>query len=137
MRNNLFVAFLANFVNGLSKMQTLENLVYPWPSRADWPSLKMSYNYQLSGYVTGKEIVKDGTYSYSRNKAYDEPRVEQEFSYYTTVKVDSKNLRAVQRLYRDETRQELISASAMDFANARLMFVEYEEGKMPGLCKVY
>jgi len=68
---------LAPDVQSLSKQQTLENLVYPWPSRADWPSLKVSYNYILSGSMTGSEIVKDGTYSYSKDKGYHEPRVEQ------------------------------------------------------------
>ena len=128
MRINLFVAFLlmlSKSVTALSKVQTLENLVYPWPTRNDWPSLKVSYNYQLSGYISGSEIVKDGTYSYTRDKGYNEPKVEQQFSYYTQVKVDSKNKRAVQRLWVDDTREELISTSAVDFANARLMFVDY------------
>jgi len=55
----------------------------------------MSYNYQLSGQITGTEIVKDGTYNYSKAKGYDEPKVEREFSYYTQAKVDSTNQRAV------------------------------------------
>ena len=59
------------------------------------------------------------------------------FSYYTHIKVDSKNQRAIQRLWADETREQLISTSAVDFANARLMFVEYEDEHAPGLCKVY
>lgn len=145
MRVTLFVAFLVTITSvlltreaqALSKMQTLENLVYPWPGRDEWPSLKMSYNYVVSGHITGSEIVKDGTYTYSKAKGYNEPKVEREFSYYAQVKVDSKNKRAVQRLWTDETRQVLLSTSAMDFENARLMFVEHEEPGLPGHCKVY
>ena len=70
-------------------------MVYPWPHRDDWPSLKISYNYELSGWMKGTEIVKDGTYSYSKEKGYVEPKKEQAFSYYTKIKVDSKNERAI------------------------------------------
>eukprot|EP00353_Schmidingerella_taraikaensis_P011552 CAMPEP_0185569690 /NCGR_PEP_ID=MMETSP0434-20130131/2234_1 /TAXON_ID=626734 ORGANISM="Favella taraikaensis, Strain Fe Narragansett Bay" /NCGR_SAMPLE_ID=MMETSP0434 /ASSEMBLY_ACC=CAM_ASM_000379 /LENGTH=63 /DNA_ID=CAMNT_0028184555 /DNA_START=163 /DNA_END=354 /DNA_ORIENTATION=+ len=59
----------------------------------------MSYNYILSGSMEGSEIVKDGTYSYSKDKGYIEPKVEKAFSYYTKIKVDSKNERAVQKLW--------------------------------------
>ena len=138
---DLFVAIFAiiatSRVQALSKTQILENLVYPWPPRDDWPNLMISYNYQLSGFIQGSEIVKDGTYTYSRGKGYNEPKVEQQFSYYTHIKVDSKNQRAIQRLWADETREQLLSTSAVDFANARLMFVEYEDEHLPGLCKVY
>ena len=59
-----------------SKSSTLEQFVYPWPGRNDWPSLKISYNYILSGQMTGTEIVKDGTYSYSKAKGHVEHKVE-------------------------------------------------------------
>lgn len=55
----------------------------------------MSYNYILSGDIEGTEIVKDGTYSYSKEKGYVEPKVAREFAYHTQIKVDSKNERAV------------------------------------------
>ena len=45
--------------------------------------------------MKGTEIVKDGTYSYSKEKGYVEPKKEQAFSYYTKIKVDSKNERAI------------------------------------------
>ena len=74
---NIFVAILnIGAASALSKSQTLENLIYPWPARADWPSLKMAYNYQISGHITGTEIVRDGSYSYSKAKGYDEAKVE-------------------------------------------------------------
>ena len=116
---------LAATVLGRSKQQTLENFVYPWPGRADWPSIKMSYNYLLSGTIEGSEIVKDGTYSYSKDKGYVEPKVEKAFSYYTQIKVDSKNGRAVQHLWKDSARSELLSINAIDFTNARLLKVDY------------
>ena len=112
-------------VQGLSRQQTLENLVYPWPSRSDWPSLKMSYNYQLSGEIKGSEIVKDGTYSYSKEKGYVEPKVLQEFAYYTQIKVDSKNERAVQKLWADSSKTELMSINAIDYKNSRLLKVDF------------
>ena len=61
-------------VSALTKQQTLENLVYPWPSRPDWPSLKVSYNYVLGANISGTQIVKDGSYSYSKEKGHREGR---------------------------------------------------------------
>jgi hypothetical protein len=106
---------LVGLVQSLSKQQTLENLVYPWPSRPDWPSLKMSYNYILSGYIQGSEVVKDGTYSYSKDKGYHEPKVEQQFQYYTLLKTDAKNDRAVQKLWANDKRETLLAVNAIDF----------------------
>ena len=97
----------------------------------------MSYNYLVSGTISGTEIVKDGTYSYSRGKGYDEPEIDQTFEYYTQLKVDSENGRAVQKLWTDATRAVPLSTSAIDFENARMMFVEYKNGREgPGECRV-
>jgi len=122
-----------------SKQELYEQLVYPWPTRADWPSLKMSYNYVLAGDIKGSEIVKDGTYSYSKEKGYVEPKVERDFSYHTRIKVDSKNERAVQKLWKDAEKTELLAVNAIDFKNARFMKVEYEgnPGYRIGKCKIY
>ena len=65
----------------------------------------MSYNYQLMGYLRGTEIVKDGTYTYSKGKGYNEPKVEQNFEYYTVVKVDTNKKRAMQTLWVDSFRE--------------------------------
>ena len=92
-------------VYGLGRSEALQNLIYPWPDRPAWPSLKMSYNYQLMGYLRGTEIVKDGTYSYSRSKGYNEAKIEQKFEYYTLVKVDSNKQRALQTLWVDSFRE--------------------------------
>ncbi len=64
----------------------------------------MSYNYIISGYMKGSEVVKDGTYSYSKTKGYHEPKVEQQFRYYTLMKADAKKDRAVQKLWTDDTK---------------------------------
>ena len=36
-----------------AKVRAFQNLVYPWPTRPDWPMIKMSYNYILSGDIKG------------------------------------------------------------------------------------
>ena len=36
-----------------AKQRAFQNLVYPWPTRPDWPMIKMSYNYILSGDIKG------------------------------------------------------------------------------------
>ena len=100
----------------------------------------MAYNYQVSGEIRGKQVVKDGTYSYSKDKGMVEPLTEKDFSYYTVVKVDSKNQRAVQLLYSDSSMRVPISTNAMDFKNARLMMIERSEpgtnSGQPDRCQV-
>lgn len=81
--------------------------------------------------------MKDGTYSYSKDKGYVEAKVEKPFTYFTQIKVDSTNERAVQKIWNDATLAEPISTAAIDFQNARMMIVDYEEGTKPGLCKIY
>lgn len=54
--------------------------------------------------MKGSEVVKDGTYSYSKTKGYHEPKVEQQFRYYTLMKADAKNDRAVQKLWTDDSK---------------------------------
>lgn len=132
-------AGLKSKLQGDNKAKMLENLVYPWPDRADWPSLKISYNYILSGSMKGTEIVKDGTYTYSKDKGYDEPKVEKTFSYHTQIKVDSKNDRAIQHLWQDEKRDKLLSINAIDFNNARMLVVNYmgDDVTRGGKCKIY
>jgi len=99
----------------------------------------MSYNFILSGDIKGSEIVKDGTYSYSKDKGYEEPKVERDFSYHTKIKVDSKNERAVQTLWKDSKRKERLAVNAIDYRNARLLKVTYEgqPGFRTGKCTIY
>lgn len=77
--------------------------------------------------IRGTQIVKDGTYTYSKNKGYNEPKVAQEFSYYTEAKTDSTHGMAAQSLWSDTDKSELLSRSSIDFNNSRLMNVEYDE----------
>ena len=94
----------------------------------------MAYNYQFSGDIKGTRIVKDGTYTYSKNKGYNEPKVAEEFSYYIDAMVDSTNGRAVEKLYSDSSKAQILGVSAVDFENSRHMNVEYENDK--GVCRV-
>ena len=52
-----------------------ENLIYPLAqlSDIDWPLLKMTYGYELSGYISGVMVKDDTSYSYSKKSGFKEP----------------------------------------------------------------
>ena len=77
--------------------------------------------------MSGTRIVKDGTYHYSKEHGHREGEKEEEFSFYQEIKVDSRGNRASQKLWTDDTQQELVAHQAADFANSRVMTVDVDE----------
>jgi len=104
----------------------MENLVYPWRN-ANWPQLKMTYNYQINGTLSGIMVTEDSAYSYSKDGGMKKPElVEKPFEYFTEVKVDSKGNRSVQSVWVDSTKSDLIEKIVLDFDNARMYHIDGE-----------
>ena len=88
-----------------------------------FPLVMMTYGYEVSGYMYGLQAVANTEYRYSKNHQsddQDEPYHLQPFEYYTEVKVDGKENRAISVIYEDETRKALVSIQVIDFRNARV-----------------
>ena len=110
----LFVSICTRQILAFTKQEALQNIINPWP-HPNFPNVKMTYNYQVSGLLRGTQIVKDGTHSYSKDKGYKEGQMEKQFSYFQEIKVDSRGNRASQKLWVDETQSELIAHQVVDF----------------------
>ena len=75
----------------------------------DFPLLKMTYGYEISGTLKGVKVEESHTYSYSKDKGYQEGEAQLEsFEYFTEVKVDARGNRAMQTLYPTADKTEMI-----------------------------
>ena len=122
----VFVSICTHFCLAFTKEEALKNIIYPW-SNPNFPNVKMTYNYQVSGLLRGTRIIKDGSYTSSKAKGYNEGEKEEEFSYFQEVKVDSRGNRASQKLWVDESKTDLIAHQSVDFAHSRVYNAELND----------
>jgi len=54
-----------------------ENLVWPIAQLEDieWPLLKVTYGYEISGTLSGTLVEEDSVYSYSKDSGMKEPKL--------------------------------------------------------------
>ena len=122
----VFVSICTRQISAFTKQEALQNIINPWP-HPNFPNVKMTYNYQVSGLLQGTQIVSDGTHSYSKAKGYQEGQMEKAFSYFQEIKVDTRGNRASQKLWTDETQSELIAHQVVDFAHSRVYSAELND----------
>ena len=104
-----------------SSPSSTDNLINPFvKSVGDFPFVKMTYGYETGGLMKGFMVEEDSVYSYTKAGGHKEPAKHLvPFEYFTEVKVDGRGDRALQTLYTDKSKQEMVHSINLDFRNAR------------------